>query len=123
MIMHLKNKFHLALTTLIEECKKKKGIPDFVEVDPSEAWNILKEYKEYGDSDFSFKRIGGGTDAVFWIKTSNLSDQNVAKPIIASWIRGEIEVHFKKIPLKVMKAKKTVEETEKEWDDKLIPNK
>lgn len=77
MIMHLKNKFHLALTALIEECKKKKGIPDFVEVDPSEAWGILKEYKILGDSDFSFKRVsGGGTDAVFWIKTSNLSDQS-----------------------------------------------
>lgn len=110
MIIHMKNKYQLALVKLIQECKEKGGIPDYIEVDPNEAWGILKEINRFQfDKDFderwmeetkSLFRLkmnkSGIEDVRFIVHSDKVYDYDVASELVKSWWRKEFSVSLHK---------------------------
>lgn len=120
-LMHIKNKYEVAFRQMIKECSDKHAIPDFIEISPKEAWEILLEMQHTGSRDTSFKvedlRSTNNflqTDFHFTIFGRSTVDEKTARELITEWIKGNMGVSFRQVPLKVIfKPRKKVEDSNK----------
>lgn len=120
MIIHLKNKYQLAFDRMVKECNDKGGVPDFIEVDPQEAWGILREMqtcrdkKEVKDKFKIEQKDPGEKDARFAIYGKEPITIDVANPLVGQWIRREIVISFDGIPIRVNRPPPKKEESDTE---------
>lgn len=106
MIIRLKNKNEIAMSRMISECKEKGGKPDYIELTPTEALDVIKELQacENGyPSDFD---IGLESEVRLIANSSTPITHEQANRVINQWIRNEFSVSYKSIPLKVIYKRK-----------------
>lgn len=128
MIIHLQNKYRIALSKMIKECNDEDGVADHIEVNPNEAWGILKEIQRSrwdNSNDFIVEQSDNNNqeDVRFILyRDAKQIDQTLATKLITKWLHEEISVSYRKVPIKVVQKKKenetnNLEEMRKKWRD------
>lgn len=107
MILHLKNRNVLALAKMVKECKSNDGVPSYIEIDPAEAWSIMKEVRDCipARTSFKFTKIidSDAPDPKFVLYSKDPIAKEDAEAFIGRWMRGEYAVLYGDIPLRVIK--------------------
>ena len=121
MIIRLKNKYQLALQKMVQDCENKGGIPDYIEVIPGEAWDILKEMQACKSKKAKYEAkysLAGAEDVRFQIYGSSPIDIEMANVLVRRWMKEEFIVSYDEIPIKVVQKKKVDNPPEKEDNTK-----
>ena len=118
------------ISTHSTEAEKVGGKPEWVELDPSEAFGILHELRKNVDNedvlrDFKLEStVDEEPEPMFIITGKGPITKEVGKEFIKKWIMGTYKVTFAKIPLRVKYQKKQEPEkppettgTGDEWKD------
>lgn len=116
MILHLKNKHQLALRSMIKQCLDQQGIPDYVELDQFEAYELLQEMqserenKEYKKKFRIHTRKAEIPNPSFVIYKCKPITEDVGRKLITDWVNGEftIEYHYRERDNKASTATNTV---------------
>ncbi len=104
--LKIKNKFEVSFRKLIKESATDGGIPDVIEVNGREGWEILNEIRLVGSGGFEIE-LTGHYDPNFLLKsTKERLDKETATDLVTRWWKGEFKVVFKhqkdKIPVNVV---------------------
>lgn len=106
MIIRIKNKNEIAIARMIRECREKGGTPDYIELTPQEALNILKELHSCEGGYPEVFKIDLDSEVRFIINSPLPITTEQANKVINQWIREEFSILYKssfdEIPLKVI---------------------
>ena len=108
--LQIKNKYEVSFIKLIKESKEDGGIPDRIQINGREAWEILNEIRAVGSGAFVIEPTDE-YDPQFLLKSSKERiDQDVAEDLVTRWWRKQFSVIFKnkadKIPVEVVPEKR-----------------
>lgn len=117
--MHIKNKYEVSFTELINETEKKKGIPKEITIEPMEAWGILNEIRSGSSQKFEIKILRDGDNFSLYNRLRRGGDHTAdeANELLRMWHAGEFSIYFDGIPLRVVPAQTKPKETppRKSW--------
>lgn len=108
----IKNKYQVTLGKLVKESKEQGAIPDVIDINGREAWDILNEIRLVGSGGFAVEP-NGKFDPQFMLRNSKEPfDQQTAEDLVTRWWKKEFQMVFKyeeeRIPLVVKNDRKKV---------------
>jgi hypothetical protein len=111
MLMKIKNKVSLGFVNLINSAAKAGGIPDLIEVTPTEAYDLLRELCNIKDirNDFEFQQEEGAHDIKLKL-FGDLPDADGLNEIANEWYKRTMGITFKEIPIYIVIPPKEVPE-------------
>lgn len=104
MVLTFKNKFQIALDGVIEEGIKVGGIPDKIVLDPTEAWQLLKELSYFYQQpsyidNFDLQHTADVSDLRFILPQLLSYDKPKAKQLLKQWMCNKYTIKYKNVPL------------------------
>lgn len=95
--LQIKNKYQVSFIKLIKETKAEGGVPDVIQVNGKEGWDILNEIRLVGNKGFE---VEGGEeyDPQFILKSSEEPiEKDKAQDLVTRWWKKEFKVFFKDV--------------------------
>jgi len=110
--LQIKNKYEVTFKKLISESRGAGGVPDLLQVNGKEAWDILNEMRLVGMHGFEVEATDE-YDPNFMLRSSkDKLDKETATDLVTRWWKKEFKVNFlddhkRRIPIEVI-SKPTV---------------
>lgn len=120
MLMKIKNKLSLGFENLITAAEKQSGIPDYIEVTPPEAYDLLRELNRVSKvrESFTFEQEEGAHDIKLRL-FGEMPDSTALNEIANVWFQRKLAVAFKEIPIYIVVPPKE-EPPKKERDRRFV---
>lgn len=108
MLMTIKNKMLLGMDRLIEETKKKGGVPANISLDVQEAADFLREIQHLKIEIRKYLSVkhANNTDTDFRFLLQSVVTKEGLGEIIKQWYNKEFVVTYKGVEIRVVKTKK-----------------
>ena len=124
--LQIKNKYEVTFNKLIKESRADNGIPDYIEVNGREAWDILNEIGRVG-SDAWVINPTDEYDPKFVINANKGSviPFDTAEELVTKWWKKEFAVIFKiqKDDIPIIVVADTKKDTAKSMETRAKPTK
>jgi len=92
--LKVKNRYEIAFIKMIKDSNELGGIPDFIEINGREAWELLNEIRAV-KSDKIVVNAGTEYDPQFILKGStDKIEHKVAEDLVTRWFKDEFGVSF-----------------------------
>ncbi len=103
MLMKIKNKMSLGFENLIKSADKATGIPDYIEVTPPEAYDLLRELNRVPKAreSFTFEQDEGDHDIKLRL-FGEMPDGDALNEIANIWFKRGLGVKYKDIPIYIV---------------------
>ncbi len=119
-VLKIKNKHQLSLEALIEEAKKKDGVPDHFDMDPSDYAGFLIEIRKPGTVIGNHVKVitPDTTEECFSLNSQIKSDGKYSEDelynLVDKWSKNEYSIEYKGIPIKRTRPKKVIKKKEQD---------